>query len=335
MTHRRPTVTVLIPAYQEAEAIAACLDAIDRQTYSGVVETLLVDGGSTDGTPELAAARPGVTVLSNPRRLQAAAMNVGLAAAAGQIVVRVDGHCVIAPDYIERAVAALADTGAVMVGGAMTAVAIGTIPTGIADAMGSRFGAGPARFRTGGTGAWVDTVYLGAYWTSQARAVGGYAEDVGVNEDAEFALRLGELGGVWFEPTIRSTYTPRPSIVAVARQFHRYGRSRARTVRRHPASIRIRQLAPVFLVLALLLLPGRRKVALAYLAMVGTAAAVDGSGGTATRFVYGVTLPTMHLSWASGFLMGIAGFAPPQPVVEAPTGSTTHDFAGRCLGSTS
>ena len=95
--------------------------------------------------------------------------------------------------------------------------------------MTSRLGVGPARFHTGGRAGWVDTVYLGAYRLSDVHRVGGYAEDVGVDEDVELALRLGSLGGVWFDPTIRSSYVPRPSVTAVAKQFYRYGRSRAAT----------------------------------------------------------------------------------------------------------
>ena len=160
------------------------------QTYAKIVEVLVVDGGSDDGTQALAAAA-GATVLDNPHRVQAAGLNVGIAAAAGEVIVRVDGHCTIEPDYVERCVDALARTGAAMVGGAMSPVAERGMPAAIALAMASPLGAGPARFHSGGAPGWVDTVYLGAYRTADAVAVGGYATDVGVNEDAEFAVRIG------------------------------------------------------------------------------------------------------------------------------------------------
>jgi glycosyltransferase involved in cell wall biosynthesis len=231
-----PTVTVLIPTYQEAAAIDACLEAVAAQTYGAIVEVLVVDGGSDDETRALAGAHPGVAVLDNPDRIQAAALNIGIAAARGEVIVRVDGHCLIASDYVERCIAALDASGAAMVGGAMTPVAEGAVQEGIAAAMSSPFGAGPARFHTGGEAGWVDTVYLGAYRTDLVRQVGGYATDVGVNEDAELAHRMAGHGGIWFDPTICSTYTPRSSLRAVARQFYRYGRSRAsssRWPRRH------------------------------------------------------------------------------------------------------
>lgn len=304
MSDEQPLVTVLIPTYREAAAIEACLAAVDAQTYDHIVEVLVVDGGSDDGTATLAVAG-GAKVLDNPDRIQAAALNIGIAAASGDVIVRVDGHCVIAPDYVERCVAALGASGAAVVGGAMTPVAVGVVQNGIAAAMASPIGAGPARFHTGGAAGWVDTVYLGAYRTTDARAVGGYATDVGVNEDAEFAHRMSARGGVWFDPTIRSTYTPRASLAAVAKQFYRYGRSRAATVRRHPESLSPRQLVAPALVVGLAS-PARKPVAAAYLLAVGAAAAARAPRLRAATPTFAAALPTMHLSWGAGFIVGTA-----------------------------
>ncbi|HJV09228.1 MAG TPA: glycosyltransferase family 2 protein [Acidimicrobiales bacterium] len=299
-----PTVTVAIPVLNEQAHIDACLDAVAAQTYAGIVEVLVVDGGSADATRELVAGRPGVRLLDNPRRIQAAALNIALAEAKGDVFVRVDGHCVIAADYVERCVEALALTGAAMVGGAMTPVAEGALQRGIAAAMASKLGAGPARFHSGGASGRVDTVYLGAYPTELAREVGGYAEDVGVNEDAEFAIRMGARGPVWYDETIRSTYVPRSSVPAVAKQFYRYGRSRAATVRKHPQSIAGRQLVAPLLVLGLLS-PGRRAVAGAYLAVVAAGSAKEVRKDVAAGVAMVAVMPAMHLSWGVGFLRGM------------------------------
>ncbi len=306
---------MIIPTYQEADAIDACLEAVERQTFA-VDQVFVVDGGSTDGTRALAAGHRGVTVIENPRRMQSAALNLGLNAAAADVIVRVDGHCTIADDYVERCVAALDETGAAVVGGAMTPVVAGQVQEGIAAAMASRFGAGPARFHVGGRAGWVDTVYLGAYRREDALAVGGYAEDVGVNEDAEFAHRMGRLGGVWFDPSIRSEYTPRDSLRAVGRQFYRYGRSRARTALRHPGSVKPRQLVAPAVVVGLMS-PWRRSVAGVYAASLLGAAAVDGRQlGPLGAGVYAATLPVMHLTWGAGFLIGL--LRPfPAPVIDS------------------
>lgn len=304
MIPSEPTVTVAIPVLNEEAYIDACLDSVAAQTYPGIVEVLVVDGGSTDATRAMAARRPGVRVLENPRRIQAAALNIALAEAKGEVFVRVDGHCLIARDYVERCVEALELTGAAMVGGAMTPVAEGLPQRGIAAAMASKLGAGPARFHTGGASGRVDTVYLGAYATELAREIGGYAEDTGVNEDAELAIRMGARAPVWYDETIRSTYVPRSSLRAVGRQFFRYGRGRATTVRKHPRSLAGRQMAAPLLVLGLLS-PGRRRVAAAYAVVV-----VAGCAGTvrkdpAAGAAMALTIPTMHLCWGVGFLSGL------------------------------
>ncbi len=299
-----PTVTIAIPVLNEAAYIGSCLEAVAAQTYDGIVEVLVVDGGSTDSTRAMVAGRPGVRLIENPRRIQAAALNIALAEAKGDVFVRVDGHCEIAPDYVEKCVEALDLTGAAMVGGAMMPMAVGPLQRGIAAAMSSKVGAGPARFHRGGASGRVDTVYLGAYRTELARDVGGYAEDVGVNEDAEFAIRMRSRGAVWYDEAIRSVYVPRSSLRGVSRQFFRYGKSRAATVRKHPRSLVGRQVAAPVLVLGLLS-PWRRIVACTYAAAVvaGSAATVtkDPAGGLAMA----ATLPTMHLSWGLGFLRGL------------------------------
>ncbi|MGI9643909.1 MAG: glycosyltransferase family 2 protein [Ilumatobacteraceae bacterium] len=298
-----PTVTVVIPTYQEERHIERTLQAVRNQTYPKVVEVLVVDGRSDDRTRELAAAF-GATVHDNPRRIQAAGLNVGIEAAVGDVIVRVDGHCTIAADYVERCVDALERTDAAMVGGAMTPVAARGWQRAIALAMSSPIGAGPARFHVGGRPGWVDTVYLGAYRTEQARAAGGY-ELVAQNEDAEFAIRLGAAGGVWFDPTIRSEYTPRDSLPAVARQFWRYGRSRAATVRRHPRSLAWRQLAAPLLVLCLLS-PWRRRVLTAYMAIVAAETARQTARAGSAGLLVAPVLPAMHVPWGLGFLLGVA-----------------------------
>ena len=299
-----PTVTIVIPTFREAVHIERTLDAVRAQTYSEIVEVLVVDGRSDDRTRELAVAG-GARVLDNPMRVQAAALNVGIAEAVGEVIVRVDGHCTIADDYVERCVVALERSGAAMVGGAMTPVAAPGWAGAIALAMASPVGAGPARFHAGGEPGWVDTVYLGAYRKRDAMAVSGYSTDVGVNEDAEFALRMGPSGGVWFDPSIRSWYVPRDSLRAVATQFWRYGRSRAATVRRHPTSFVPRQMAAPLLVIGLCS-PWRRWVLGAYVAVVAAETARQAASAGRDGLLVAPVLPVMHVSWGSGFLTGLA-----------------------------
>lgn len=317
------SVTVAVPVLDEEANIGACLDSVAAQSYGRVAQVLVVDGGSTDATRALAAARPGVQVLDNPRRIQSAALNVALAHATGEVFVRVDGHCRIFPDYVERSVEALQRTGAAMVGGPMRPDADGWLQRGIAAAMASPLGAGPARFHAGGSSGWVDTVYLGAFPTELARRLGGYAEDVGVNEDAELAIRMRPHGGVWLDDAIRSTYVPRTRLRAVARQFYRYGRSRAATVRRHPGSLAARQLAAPALVVAACT-PWRRRVFTLYGAAVAAAGARQLARDPQGAPGLVLALPAMHIPWGAGFVLGLVV----PPLKGVPTMSTTRTLQG-------
>lgn len=298
------TVSVAIPVYNEGQHLSRCLDAVAAQTYGHIVETLVVDGRSQDDSREIASRYAGVRVIDNPDRRQAQALNRAIAEARGEILVRVDGHSIVAPDYVERCITVLERTGAAMVGGGMTPVTEGDwFGKGVALAMRSRFGAGPARFHVGGPPGWVDTVYLGAYRVDVAKAVGGYST-AGVSEDGEFAIRMGRSGGVYYDPSIRSAYVPRNSIQGVATQFYRYGRMRARTVRVHPRSLKGRQLMCPVLILGLCS-PARRKVVGTYGGFLVVAALLERhEKESLPGFVCAV--PAMHLAWGFGFLYEVS-----------------------------
>jgi glycosyltransferase involved in cell wall biosynthesis len=312
-----PTVSVIVPVLNEERHLEACLTAIEVQTYPGIAEILVADGGSADRTREIALSHPLVRVVDNPGRIQAAGLNAALAQASGELVVRVDGHCILPPDYVKRCVESLRGSGAAMVGGVMIpAGGGGWVGRTIALAMRSRLGAGPARFHVGGAPGWVDTVYLGCYPAELARRKGGYRLDVGVNEDAELALRMGADGGVWFDPAITATYSPRESVPGLARQFYRYGLSRAATVRRHPRSLSARQLAAPLLVLGLLS-PWRRWVGLSYGGAVAGRALIELPSDPATAAGLLLVLPVMHLSWGVGFLTGVTGLQRPPGLAAA------------------
>lgn len=305
-----PTVTVAVPVLNEERHLRACLESILAQTYSGELEILVVDGGSTDASRAIAASFPEVRLLENPRRIQAAALNIALAAAAGDVFVRVDGHSTIGPDFVERSVEALERTGAAMVGAALHPRTDGAwLERSIGAAIVSPLGAGPAPFRLGGPSRWVDTVFLSSFKTATLREAGGYDEDPSVNEDPELAHRLSSRGGVWYEQTLESTYMPQGSLGGLARQYYRYGRLRAGTFRRHPGSLAARQLvAPLFVVS--LLSPWRRAALGSYACLIAGAASRKLPRDPAAAAGLALALPCMHVPWAAGFFSGLVRRAP-------------------------
>lgn len=300
-----PSVTVAIPVLNEEDNIGTCLSKVMMQRYDGSISVLVVDGGSEDRTVQIARGFPGVVVLDNPDRTQAAGLNRGLAVAEGEVFVRVDARCLIASDYVASCVGALENTGAALVGGAMAPEGRGRFQAAVAAAMRCRLGVGTARFhRPDASAEWVDTVYLGACRTETIRSVGGYDQAWKTNEDAELAWRMRPHGGVWFDPSIRSVYQPRGTARALGRQFYRYGAGRARTVVCHPGSLSLRQLAAPLLLVGLLS-PVRVAVAILYLAvLVAARLAVRRAPTPVGRRVPLVVL-IMHLAWGLGFLTGL------------------------------
>ena len=300
-----PTVSIILPVLNEETQLGRCLRSVAEQTYPAVAEILVADGGSTDNTRSVAEDFPKVSVVDNPRRIRPSGLNAAIAAASGDIIVRVDARTALVPDYVERCVEAIQRSGAAIVGGQMRYEANDAAQRGIVAAMTSRLGAGPAVFRReGGEPRFVDTVYLGAFRSETIRRLGGYDEWSGGNEDAELAWRAQPYGGVYLDPSIKSYYLGRDGLGPLASQFYRYGRNRARTIRKHPASVSLRQLAVPALLLGIAS-PWRRPVLATYLAGVLGRGALELSRDPAAAPMLVAAFPTMHAAWGLGFVRGM------------------------------
>ena len=266
--------------------------------------------------------------VDNPGRLQGAGLNRALNASRGTVVVRLDGHSFVAPDYVERCVELLRSTGADVVGGRMVPRP-GASPTAraIELAMSRRWGAGPARFHHAGAPGFVETVYLGTFRREMLDTVGGWSQDVGVNEDFDLNYRIRRAGGrIWYDPSLEVEYQPRETFRALGRQYFRYGRSKGSMLRRRPGSLLPRQAVPAALapVGAAAVAggpvrwPARVLVAAYFVAL----AAVVGRErqDPATRARAGVAGGIMHWTWSTGFWIGLVSpFPPPGPTsVEDP-----------------
>jgi glycosyltransferase involved in cell wall biosynthesis len=307
-----PRVSVVIPARDEAPYITACVRSVMAQSVDGGLEVVVVDGCSKDGTPELARAA-GATVLINEKQTIPTALNKGLAAAQGEVLVRFDAHAEMPEGYIEKCLNALTEeVGATNVGGWREAHGFGPWGRAVGAALSSRLGVGnPRIWRPPGSGEIrrdVETVPLGCFPVDVLRDAGGWQEELLVNEDFELNHRLQRAGGrIVFDPAIWSVYRPRESLAAIARQYWRYGRWKAVVLAREPRSLRLRQLAPVALLAtataAVIPWPLARaaRAALAHYGALLTVAAARSAAGWRT----GPVLGTMHLSWAAGLSTGL------------------------------
>lgn len=251
-----PAVSVILPTLNERRFIRDCLDSLLAQDYPAVAEVIVADGGSTDGTRDIVAAMPPpIRLVENHGVTAAAAMNVGLREASGEVVVRADAHTLYAPNYVRRCVEVLDETGAENVGGLMRPVGTTRFGRGVATATSSPIGVGPGKFHYSEHRQEVDTVYLGCWRKTTLEALGGWDETTiqWAAEDQDLNFRLRRKGGrVLLDPTIRSTYFVRESPGALARQYANYGVCKASTLVKHGTLPSPRPLAPAGLVVVAL-----------------------------------------------------------------------------------
>jgi len=328
----QPLVSLILPVRDEARFIERNLSALAAQSYPhACLEILVADGQSTDGTPDavraFAAAHPELNIhlLENPQRIKPPGFNRALAQARGEIIIMVDGHCVLAPDYVQRCVELLAQTGADCVGGPITTVGETAEARAIAVAQSSPFGVGGAAFRMADARAgYVDTLAFGAYRREVFARIGVLDEELVRNQDDEFNFRLVQAGGkIWLDPSIRAIYYSRASLLKLWSQYYGYGLYKVRVIQKRGAVASWRHLAPAAFVLAVflaILLFGftRRKLFLApvvaYTAAnlafsftTGLASPPDGKQARLPGILPYLPLAfgTLHFAYGLGFLAGL------------------------------
>lgn len=325
-----PSVSVVMTVLNEERHLRDAVERLLAQDYPGELDIVVAVGPSKDRTHEvahaLAAANPHVRVVDNPSGRTPTGLNAAIAATDSEVVVRIDGHAMVGPDYVRTGVETLQATGADNVGGVMAAEGTNDFENAVARAMTSRFGVGGASFHVGGEAGPAPTVYLGCFRRSALERVGGYDETMVRAQDWEMNLRIRESGGVvWFTPDLRVTYRPRHTLGALARQYHDYGRWRREVVRRHPSTVSARYLAApvavagvaagVALAAAGLVTRRAALVGLGLAAPTGyalldlVASAVTGRTTPALSPAAAARLPlvyaTMHGAWGAGFWRGL------------------------------
>jgi succinoglycan biosynthesis protein ExoA len=324
-----PTISIIVPCYNEQATIGLLLDAILQQTYPRrQMEVIIADGLSQDGTREVIAAFQAnhpdlvVHIKDNKGRTIPSALNTACAMACGDIIIRLDAHSIPTPQYAERCVDAIENGKGSVVGGvwSIRPGASGFIADGIAQAASHPLGVGDAMYRLHPNEGPVDTVPFGSFRRSLFQQVGGFDESLLTNEDYEFNTRVRLGGGViWLDPAICSIYVARASLAALARQYWRYGYWKLKMLQRHPGSVRWRQALPPLFVASLIglgclsiFLPPARfllfvEVCL-YLISLACAGFLLAVRHRALLSVLGLPLAiaTMHLSWGGGFLWSLA-----------------------------
>ena len=320
----RPAISIVMPCRNEERYIGACLDSVLATTYPlDRIELLVVDGMSEDRTREIvtgyAARRRTVRLLDNRRRITPAALNVGIRAATGEIIMRMDAHVVYPPQYIPRLIDALQTSDADNVGGVIVTLPAdrSTMAQAIAIGLSHPFGVGNAYFRIGvAAPRWVDSVPFGCFRREVFDRTGLFDEDLVRNEDEEFNLRLIKYGGrILLLPDVVSYYFARRSLSELARTYYQYGYYKPLVAKKASGVVTVRQLVPGLFVLTLIVislltpvLPVIAIGATVAAAYLGTLfACVVGAvrrHGWRCALALAAVFPTIHFSYGFGSLHG-------------------------------
>ena len=290
------------------------------------IEILVADGMSTDGTREIVLEyqknHPHLFLIDNPGKIVPTAMNLALQRARGEIIIRVDGHCIIAPDYLSKCANYLKTGEFAGVGGPMTSIGETPLSETIALAMSSSFGVGNSAFRTtSGRTMVVDTVPFPAYTRKIIDEVGFYDEELVRNQDDEYNYRIREHGGrLLLAEDIHSKYYSRGSLGKLWKQYFQYGFYKVRVLQKHPRQMSLRQFVPPAFVLGLaasllLTLFTNRgfwmllMVAGSYL-LANLAASINiaAKKGWRNLLLLPVAFAIIHISYGLGFLSGLVKF---------------------------
>ncbi|MGN6564727.1 MAG: polysaccharide deacetylase family protein [Thermomicrobiales bacterium] len=199
MTTVAPRVTVVIPAYNEAGLIGRCLDSLAAQDFTGPVEVIVVDNGSTDDTATIAAAR-GVRVLHEARKGVCFARQAGTLAARAPYVANLDADSIADPDWLRRAVTAL-DTAPDVVAIAGTVDYLDAPGWAETQAVGFRLiNTFFTRWRGGAAVVMASNL---VFRRAAFDRVGGYDLALPtIGDEADFLFKLRRIGRVPFDPAL-------------------------------------------------------------------------------------------------------------------------------------
>jgi len=314
-----PFITVVIPTYNEVAHIGQCLRSLLDGSYPfEKLQVLVVDGGSDDGTialaQEFAEVCKCVSVISNPRRHQAAALNIafGHADLRASLILRADAHAIYPPAFINLCARSHSERDVAAVVYFQRAIGVTCFQKAVAFAWGMPAAVGNSWYRIGNKSRFVNHGLHGCFQRTMLEKLGGvYDETMPPNEDAELSTRIRAAGGkIFLDERLVVTYYPRRTVRTFARQQFRYGLGWFRHLSKHGQKPQWRHrlvmlwvlIEPIFILggifdARLLLVVAAYLGALASLSLY----AVTKSRQICTIFV-GFVIFLLHHCWTLGYL---------------------------------
>lgn len=338
-----PPFSIAMPVLNEERYVALALNSLLGQTRDLDAQILVLDGGSQDATRDIveriALIEPSVRWVENPGRTQSAGCNLAaeLSDAHRRLMLRADAHAAYPDDFVRRAITACLHTGATSVVVPMRTVGLGGVQRAIAATQNSRLGNGGSAHRRRGASRYVEHGHHAVFDLAFFRSIGGYDPAFTHNEDAELDVRGLQAGGrIWLCAEAIMDYFPRDDLVALARQYVRHGRGRARTIRKHSIRPKLRQCLPLAILASAVLTPLATVSAWAALPFTTYALVCLLCGAIETArsrdpalLLMGPAAMVMHVSWAVGFLDGLFR----QPTRIHPLQRSSRHHAGTIVAS--
>lgn len=253
-----PSVSVIVPVRNEVNFIETTVRALlDQAALPESYEVIVVDGMSDDGTRSIlnavAATDRRLRVLDNPSRTVPSALNIGIRAAAGEIIIRVDGHTTVAPDFVRANILLLDEhPEAWSVGGPIAHRGKTRIARAIAAAMSSPIGVGGAKHRLESYEGYAEGTAFPAFRRWIFEKVGMFDEQLIRNQDDEFNFRITQGGGrIFISPRVKHDYFVRGSYRALFAQYMQYAYWKVEVMRKHGRVVAPRHLVPGVFVVSL------------------------------------------------------------------------------------
>ena len=320
-------LSVICPIYNEEKYIVQFLNSLLLQDYpKEELEILLVDGMSKDRTREIVKGYigeyPFIHLIDNPEKIVPYAMNKGIDAAKGDIIMRVDAHASYQPNYFSSLVNALKRLKADNVGTVCkTDVMNKTSKTlAIREVLGNKFGVGNSSFRTGiDHEQEVETVPFGCWPKSVFEKYGKYDVRLVRNQDIELNKRILRGGGkIYIIPDIYCTYLARETYRALSKNNYGNGKWNILTVyyTKKFSSLSLRHFIPLLFLLSLIIplflafiwWPFALVSAVSLVAYTGLLSAVSFKLSIQKKLNFFYLITTffvLHLSYGWGSLAGI------------------------------
>ena len=257
------TLSVICPIYNEEKYIGQFLDSILQQDYpKDDLEILLVDGMSKDRTREIVASYasifPFIRLIDNPEKIVPYAMNKGIDASKGEVIIRLDAHASYQPDYFSVLVNGLKRLKADNVGTVCKTDVLNKTPKTLAirEVLGNKFGVGNSTFRTGiDKEQEVETVPFGCWRKEVFDKYGKYDVRLVRNQDIELNKRIIRGGGkIYILPDTYCTYLARETWHALAKNNYGNGKWNILTVyyTKMFSSLSLRHFVPLLFLLSLI-----------------------------------------------------------------------------------